>query len=142
MTLSQKIFNIGANKTGTTTMQAIFEHLGLKVAPQREGELAGIDYEKGDFKPLNFYIQKYDAFQDVPFSTKSTFAVVDALFPGSKFILTYRDSEEWFNSFLNFHNKIMRIDPDLEKPRQQDFKKITYLAPSYLQFNFKHFITI
>ena len=28
----------------------------------------------------------------------------------------------------------MRIDPDLEKPRQQDFKKITYLAPGYLQF--------
>ena len=58
MTPSQKIFNIGANKTGTTTMQAIFKYLGLKVAPQREGELAGIDYEKGDFKPLNFYIQK------------------------------------------------------------------------------------
>src|SRR4051812_32529219 len=91
---SQKLFNkvfcVGANKTGTTTMQGIFNIIGLKVAHQQEGELAALPFYKGKIEALKRYIDKYDAFQDVPFAIKSTYAHVDALFPDSKFILTFR----------------------------------------------------
>lgn len=65
-----KVFGIGANKTGTTSLKKIFHDLGLMVAPQQEGEICGMQAYKGDFEPLIGYITQYDAFQDAPFSIK------------------------------------------------------------------------
>jgi hypothetical protein len=86
-----KVFGIGANKTGSTSLEQVFYILGLNVAPQSEGEITSEALSKGNILPLRDHIVRYDAFQDVPFSAKSTYAQIDALFPKSKFILTYRD---------------------------------------------------
>src|SRR5215217_356424 len=104
--LFNKVFCIGANKTGTTTMKGVFNIIGLRVAPQQEAELAALPFFKGKLGAMKSYIENYDAFQDVPFSIKSTYAQIDSLFPGSKFILTYRNSDEWFESLLAAHKKI------------------------------------
>lgn len=130
-----KVFGIGANKTGTTSLKKIFHDLGLMVAPQQEGEICGMQAYKGDFEPLIGYITQYDAFQDAPFSIKYTFAQVDALFPGSKFILTYRDPETWFASLMNFHKKIFNFP---EGPTEEDIKRAHYLFPDYIHFLTKH----
>lgn len=105
---SQKVFCIGRNKTGTTSMAELFLNLGLCVAPQRPAELLIKDWARDDFKRLIKFV-KYsgNAFQDVPFSLPNTFKILDREFPNSKFILTIRDSsEEWYKSFKNSHAKL------------------------------------
>ncbi|MFL9959859.1 hypothetical protein PQR02_01630 [Paraburkholderia sediminicola] len=126
-----KVFGIGANKTGTTSLQAIFNILGLNVAPQQEGELHGVQAMKGNLRPLVDYVSKYDAFQDIPFSIKSTYAQLDALFPGSKFVLTYRNADAWFNSLHQFHRKIFGV-PDEREIRREDYRSLNYLYPGYV----------
>jgi Sulfotransferase domain len=126
-----KVFGIGANKTGTTSLQAIFHILGLNVAPQQDGELCGVQAYNGNLRPLSDYINKYDAFQDAPFSIKSTYAQVDALFPGSKFILTYRDADTWFESLLRFHKKILGVPVDQPITRERA-ATFPYLYPGYI----------
>jgi hypothetical protein len=129
-----KVFGIGANKTGTTSLQQIFFLLGLDVAPQAEGELCGVQSYFGHFEDLRRYIDRHDAFQDAPFAVKSTYALVDALFPNSKFILTVRDPDDWFNSMLNFHKKIMGSSPDQRCPTKDQVARFPYLFDGYVKF--------
>lgn len=127
-----KVFGIGANKTGTTSLQSIYYMLGLEVAPQHDGELYGVQAQKGNLQPLAQYVSKYDAFQDAPFSVKGTYAQMDALFPNSKFILTFREPEQWFNSLHQFHKKILQITGSKAITKER-MASVTYLYPGYLE---------
>ena len=71
----QKIFCIGLNKTGTTSLGLFFEKAGFNVAKQHEGELLLRSYINRDFKEITKYVtkSKYSVFQDVPFSLPLTF---------------------------------------------------------------------
>lgn len=125
-----KVFGIGLNKTGTTTLSKIFFDCGLRIAPQHDGELAGIQALAGNMTPLVGYINKYDAFQDVPFSIKSFYAQIDALFPNSKFILTIRDKEDWFKSFSTYYRSKLFCADD-KYPSLESIKNRKYLYPGY-----------
>jgi hypothetical protein len=103
----QKIFCIGLNKTGTTSLGSFFEKLGFNVAKQLEGELLLKAYINRDFNNIIKYVSKskYYVFQDVPFSLPFTFPHLDNSISNSKFILTVRNSsEDWYNSILKFHS--------------------------------------
>jgi hypothetical protein len=127
-----KVFGIGANKTGTTSLQGIFQIIGLNVANQQEGELYGVQAYRGNLKPLVEYINRHDAFQDAPFSLRSIYAQVDALFPGSKFILTYRDADAWFDSLHRFHKKIFGVPADMPIPADV-VDNANYIYPGYMR---------
>lgn len=104
---SQKIFCIGLNKTGTTSLGAFFEQEGYKVAPQRKCELLLQAYIDRDFSEISRFCNRpnYDVFQDVPFSLPYTYPHLSICFPNSKFILTVRDSpDDWYHSILKFHS--------------------------------------
>ncbi|WP_101676231.1 sulfotransferase [Alloalcanivorax mobilis] len=103
----QKFFCIGRNKTGTTSLEKAFRDLRFVVGDQRRGELlADKYYFKGDFDPIIRFCKTAQVFQDVPFSYPETYKYLDAAFPGSKFILTIRDSPEvWYQSLTKFHTK-------------------------------------
>lgn len=104
ISFSQKIFCIGANKTGTTSLKKSFEELGFIIGNQRQAELLSRDIIAKDFTPLIDYCKNAQVFQDVPFSQNDVFKVLDNNFPNSKFILSIRDSsEQWYNSLINFH---------------------------------------
>ncbi|MDB9782705.1 hypothetical protein OAB88_06345 [Winogradskyella sp.] len=105
---SQKVFCIGRNKTGTTSMSRIFVRLGLSLGSQSEAELLADDWMNNNFDSLIAYVKyKGISFQDVPFSFPNTFKVLDEAFPNSKFILTVRDSSEvWYNSVISYMPKI------------------------------------
>ena len=105
-----KVFGIGANKTGTSTLMEILRRLGLREGPLAEGERCAEAAFRGDLAPLARLIRRYDAFKDVPFSVRSVYAQVDALFPRSKFILTVREPEAWFRSISTFHARLMGVD--------------------------------
>jgi len=102
-----KIFCIGLNKTGTTSLGAFLEHSGFIVDKQSYGEGLLSNYLKRDFKSIIKHCKnsKAEVFQDVPFSLPYTFCHLDNAFPNSKFILTIRNSnEQWYESILKFHS--------------------------------------
>lgn len=100
---NQKVFCIGPNKTGTTSLKVALNQLGLKVADQLEGEMLFFDWHKRDFTNIIAYCEKYEAFQDVPFSLPDTYQAVDEAFPGSKFILSLRSSpDQWYRSLTTY----------------------------------------
>jgi len=92
------------NKTGTTSLASAFRGLGLRVGDQAIAESLIDCWMERDFKPILAFCESADAFQDIPFSLDYTYQAVDQAFPGSKFILTVRDSPQvWFQSLVRFH---------------------------------------
>ncbi len=103
----QKIFCVGLNKTGTVSLTTALERFGIAVAPERPAELLINDYARRDFTRLVRFCRFFQAFQDVPFSCPFTYQALDQAFPGSKFILTVRQSAElWGRSITRFHSKL------------------------------------
>lgn len=102
-----KVFGIGMNKTGTTSLNRAMKDLGYIVGNQISAIKYVRDYARRDLKSIVRYCHTAQFFQDIPFSMPFTFIVLDQAFPGSKFILTVRDdSEQWYNSLTHFHTKL------------------------------------
>jgi len=137
-----KIFCIGDNKTGTTTLERVLRLYGYHLPNQQEQEirLTKRVFET-DYTELVRFCNHFDAFQDMPFSQGLTYVAADALFPNSKFILTERDAESWFSSIVNFHKKIYEID-DISSVTEKDiFETFNYLYPGYVHAKKKRFLT-
>lgn len=128
----QKIFGIGFNKTGTTTLEKVLVDLGYNIPDQASQELLLThDVENGRFHNFKEFLNDYDFFQDRPFSQNHTYIACDLLFPNSKFILTIRDEDEWFKSIYNFHKKIFGFT-DKSEISESFFKgKNLYLEKDY-----------
>ena len=118
----KKVFCVGANKTGTTSMELLFKQLGLAVAPQGPAEMLLEDWGRRDFRALIEFCAGFEAFQDIPFSLPFTFQAMDQAFPGSKFILTVRNNaREWYESAVRFESmELGRL------PRAEDLKENPY----------------
>jgi hypothetical protein len=129
-----KVFVVGRNKTGTTSMAAALKSLGYRLGNQQEGELLIEDWARRDFRSLIAYCRKADAFQDSPFSRNYTFQAMDMAFPGSKFVLTIRDSaEQWYDSLIRFQS--MRLEKrtgERRLPTEEDLRQDPYIYPGYL----------
>jgi len=99
----QKVFCVGRNKTGTTSLTKAMTGLGYIVGKQSTAERLICDWGKRDFTKIASHCRSGVFFQDIPFSLPYTFQAMDMIFPGSKFILTIRDTESWYNSMYDFH---------------------------------------
>lgn len=130
----QKVFCVGRNKTGTTSLAAALETLGYRIGNQQEGEVLIEDWARRDFQSLIAYCRKSDAFQDRPFSLDFTFQAMDVAFPKSKFILTIRDSgEQWYASLTRFHSMLMlKHCGENRLPTARDLQRYPYIYPGYL----------
>lgn len=121
-----KIFCIGLNKTGTTTIEKVLKDFNYKLGNQIKGELLFKDWFKRDFKAIIKLCETGDAFQDVPFSLPFTYVPLAQNFPNAKFILTIRDSsEQWYNSLVKFHSKLWA--DGVKTPTAEDLKNANYL---------------
>lgn len=126
-----KVFGIGAHKTGTTSLAGVFRLCGLTVGDQAEGELTGYSARRGKFQKLIDYVQTADAFQDSPFADGAIYAGLDALFPDSKFILTVRPAQDWFRSFSQFTAKRYGV-PEGSPVTRAHVEADDYLFPGYV----------
>lgn len=119
-----KIFCIGPGKTGTTSLAAFFEGLGLAVGDQPTGELLVQEWAKRNFAPIIAFAQSAQVFHDIPFSLPFTFQALDQAYPGSKFILSVRhDAEEWYGSLTRFATKLVGKG---RLPTGEDLKAFSY----------------
>ena len=92
---AEKVFAIGFNKSGTTSLHEIFQKLGYH-------SYHGIKWRDVS-KPAIYYF--YDAFcDDIP----SDFRRLDAKFPNAKFLLQVRSLDAWLDSRLEH---IRRLPP-------------------------------
>lgn len=91
-----KIFGIGLSKTGTTTLTRALEILG---------------YSAVHFPRSIKEIEYCDAATDAPVAHH--FEMLDARFPGSKFIYTVRDREQWLRSCERYYSVRGRRPDDI-----------------------------
>ncbi|MDH5934466.1 sulfotransferase, partial [Vibrio splendidus] len=126
----EKIFIIGRNKTGTTSLKETFEKLGYSIGDQVTAELFIDDYEKKDFSRILAYCDSAEVFQDAPFSWPETYKHVFKKYPNAKYILLERESSEvWYNSLTRFHKKIVANG---EKIDANSLKNFTYRKKGFL----------
>lgn len=99
MSNKPKVFGIGFQKTGTTSLGTIFERLGYRMAgyhefrnlaAQPEVTLAELEAQALELA------QNVDAAKDTPWPL--FYRRLDTAFPGSKFIHVTRDPEAWIKS--------------------------------------------
>lgn len=96
--MTQKIFCIGFQKTGTTSLGKALEILGYNVCGP-----VGVTNPEIEEKALQWAIERvphYDAFQDNPWPL--LYKELDRLYPGSKFILTSRNPRSWIKSVYRY----------------------------------------
>lgn len=92
---SAKVFGIGFNKTGTTTLAACLRKLGRRHTSASLELLR--DVLAGRFASLFAVADQFDSFEDWPWPL--AFRELDSRYPGSRFILTRRrDAATWFDS--------------------------------------------
>ncbi|QGY42742.1 hypothetical protein GM418_03460 [Maribellus comscasis] len=126
----QKVFCIGLNKTGTSSLKKEMEQQNYIVGIQRQAELLFDDWVKRDFRRIINYCKTAQFFQDAPFSYPYTFIAIDQAFPKSKFILTIRDNAEaWYNSLIRFHRKIWGNGN--VPPTAEDLKNANYIYKGF-----------
>jgi len=110
-TASPKVFCIGFQKTGTTSLGNALEMLGYRVTGPTGLTLPDIPNNIHNFIYEVVESGEYDAFQDNPWPV--LYKELDARYPGSKFILTLRDTPSWLSSIVRHfgrgRNSPMRI---------------------------------
>jgi hypothetical protein len=126
----EKVFCIGLNKTGTTSLEYALKNLGYAMGNQQSGEMLLSYYIQRQFEPIVEFARSADAFQDAPFSYPMTFVPLDQAFPKAKFILTIRDSvDQWYRSLVRFHSRIFAGG---RRPVREDLEKATYCYPGFV----------
>ena len=124
-----KVFCIGVGKTGTTSLEALFNEFGYKVGAQAKGEILLDAWREGNFAPIIELARTAEFFQDVPFWLDGTYEVLDAAFPGSKFIHLTRDSADWYESLTRFHTKFSGLD---HLPTADDWRDFPSHRPGWM----------
>ena len=128
-----KVFCIGRNKTGTTSLQTFFSRAGFRVAPQWQGEKL---IHQSSFSPSDEFwrwVDRYEVFQDAPFSWTWFLPLLMNRYPNALYVLSIRDEEEWFESLINHHYEHLKLprtasNEELKAQMQAD----TYIAPGYM----------
>jgi hypothetical protein len=110
--LEPKVFAIGMNKTGTSSIQALYKQLGLN-------GYHGVEWRRTS--DTSFH-RRYDAFSD---GMPDDFAELDAAFPRSRFILNVRCLDQWLDSRIEHHGHLKETGrpPGGEKVSEELVKK-------------------
>jgi hypothetical protein len=97
---SRKIFNIGLNRAGTSSLTEALGLLGYRAVHFRHMESRLYDIAATNFQAgralFSGIDHLYDAFSD--FAGHHFYPLLDAQYPNSKFIITLRDVEDWLDS--------------------------------------------
>jgi len=100
-----RVFCIGLQKTGTTSVKLALRRLGYRVC----GEVNGYRADMTDAERFEDALKKaprFNAYNDFPWNI--FYKEFDALLPGSKFILTIRDPDSWMKSCRRHYKHFKR----------------------------------
>lgn len=126
-----KVFGIGLNKTGTTSLGQCLQMLGFRHSSFSLSLLEQLAL--GQLDPLLATVSAYDSFEDWPYPL--AFNILDRHFPESRFILTRRSSPERWLESLQAH--ALRTEP----PQAPWARSLVFGYP-FPQLNPKHHLHI
>jgi hypothetical protein len=92
--MKTKVFCVGFHKTGTTSLEMALKKLGYRVTGSfgtKDPDIAGKAHAMA-----YAMVDRFDAFEDNPWPI--LYRELDERFPGSKFVLTRRPTENWIRS--------------------------------------------
>ncbi len=99
-----KVFGVGLQKTGTTTLGSCLTALGYKHKTYDRSALWHV--RKNRTKDLIKIMNRYDSFDDEPWAR--IYKLADQQYPDAKFILTIRKSSNaWFDSLARHCDRIL-----------------------------------
>lgn len=109
-----KVFGIGWARTGTTTLGTCFRLLGYNHQTQ---DLSLVkDLAKNDLLRIMALAATKDTFDDWPWII--LYQQLDQAFPGSKFVLTRRKTENWLRSYENMRATEQKTSADINEIRR------------------------
>ncbi|KAA3507677.1 sulfotransferase family protein [Agrobacterium rosae] len=117
-----KIFGVGLNKTGTSTLGACFQRLGYKHLSVRRDLLQA--YREGRLNDVFSEIDQYETFEDWPYPLMYR-ELEERYGPDAKFVLTVRKSPQTWLRSLERHSMY-------SKPHRHS-RKLAY------GFNYPHY---
>jgi hypothetical protein len=94
-----KIFCIGFQKTGTSSLRDALSQIGYRVTGVFGRNVPLAELRRSYVERGLEIAARYDAVEDMPWPLM--FRELDAAFPGSKFILTLRDTDRWYHSIAS-----------------------------------------
>lgn len=94
--MTQKVFCIGFHKTGTTSLYAALTELGYRVSGTIGHRWSAERLRAEGAKLCVETARRFDAVEDMPWPL--FYRELDAAFPGSKFILSVREADDWHAS--------------------------------------------
>jgi hypothetical protein len=95
-----RVFGIGMQKTGTTSLHEAFQMLGFDSGHWKSAEWARTIWWEMNKWGRSRTAELDNALSDNPIPL--LYEKLDKAYPGSKFILTVRDEDEWIRSMENF----------------------------------------
>lgn len=110
---SSKVFCIGYNKTGTTSLGKALQLLGYRHSSYNR-KVWREYYKKNKIVKILEYTARFDSFDDLPWLKEDMIPILDKVFPNSKFIFLTRDDESWKKSFYNWTFLAKGYYPDME----------------------------
>ena len=111
---NSKVFCIGYNKTGTTSLGESLIILGYKHSSY-DNKVWFDYYAKNKIVKIMKYTAKFESLDDLPWLKEDMIPILDKVFPGSKFIYLTRDEESWKKSIYHWTYKLTGEYPDLQK---------------------------
>lgn len=96
-----KIFGLGLSRTGTRSLTLALNELGFRVIHYPKDATTLRQLLAGDYRFS--VLDEHDGITDI--TVAPFYAQLDALYPGSKFILTVREKEAWLRSMEAFFAK-------------------------------------
>lgn len=88
-----RVFGIGAAKTGTSSLARALALLGFRHTSW-DPDLWDA-YERRDYSAIFAVADAHESFDDGPWNGGDFYRVLDERYPRSKFVLTVRDVESW-----------------------------------------------
>lgn len=108
-----KVFCIGYNKTGTTTLGKSLELLGYDHSSFNP--ILWEKYKNEGIKKVIEYTAKFESFDDLPWLKEEVIPIMDEKFPNSQFIYLERDENDWKQSIQNWASIKNDKSPDIDK---------------------------
>ena len=102
-----KVFVIGYNKTGTTSVGIALKMLGYDHSSFNHYVWRKL-YKKGDIPSVLAFTSKFESFDDLPWLKEDMIPILDESFPNSKWIYLTREEEAWKTSYKRWSNKMGR----------------------------------
>ncbi len=111
---NSKVFCIGFNKTGTTSLGRSLKMLGFRNSSFDRNVWRKL-YLKGKIDAVLRYTAKFDSCDDLPWLKEDMIPILDSTFPNSKFIYLQRNEESWKKSYYKWRYKKFGEYPDVDE---------------------------